>query len=128
MTTTPEMAPSRIEPVDLQQEMRRSYLDYAMSVIVARALPDARDGLKPVHRRILFSMYDQGHTPDKKYVKSARVVGHGKTRREPFDQARSWRDRYELIGHFFTGRIRMQSPRPEVILDDETRDAFRYRP
>jgi DNA gyrase subunit A len=55
--------------------MRRSYLDYAMSVIVARALPDARDGLKPVHRRILYSMYEQGHTPDKKYVKSARVVG-----------------------------------------------------
>src|SRR5438270_3756299 len=55
--------------------MKRSYLDYAMSVIVARALPDARDGLKPVHRRILYSMHDTGHTPDKKYVKSARVVG-----------------------------------------------------
>src|ERR1700744_1495252 len=55
--------------------MKRPYLDYAMSVIVARALPDARDGLKPVHRRILYSMYEQGHTPDKKYVKSARVVG-----------------------------------------------------
>src|SRR5256714_403309 len=55
--------------------MKRSYLDYAMSVIVARALPDARDGLKPVHRRILYSMYEQGHTPDKKYVKSARIVG-----------------------------------------------------
>src|SRR5712672_760340 len=55
--------------------MKRSYLDYAMSVIVARALPDARDGLKPVHRRILYSMYEQGHTPDKKYVKSARTVG-----------------------------------------------------
>ena len=55
--------------------MKRSYLDYAMSVIVSRALPDARDGLKPVHRRILFSMHENGHTPDKKYVKSARVVG-----------------------------------------------------
>ncbi len=55
--------------------MKRSYLDYAMSVIVSRALPDARDGLKPVHRRILYSMHEQGHTPDKKYVKSARVVG-----------------------------------------------------
>src|SRR5690242_609436 len=55
--------------------MKRSYLDYAMSVIVSRALPDARDGLKPVHRRILHSMNEQGHTPDKKYVKSARVVG-----------------------------------------------------
>src|SRR5712672_204446 len=55
--------------------MKRSYLAYAMSVIVARALPDARDGLKPVHRRILYSMWEQGHTPDKKHIKSARVVG-----------------------------------------------------
>ena len=67
--------PSDIRPVSILDEMKRSYLDYAMSVIVARALPDARDGLKPVHRRILYSMYEQGHTPDKKYVKSARVVG-----------------------------------------------------
>src|SRR5216684_7273411 len=55
--------------------MKRSYLDYAMSVIVSRALPDVRDGLKAVHRRIIYSMHEQGHTPDKKYVKSARVVG-----------------------------------------------------
>jgi DNA gyrase subunit A len=73
---TPEgPGPSDIRPVSITEEMKRSYLDYAMSVIVARALPDARDGLKPVHRRILFSMHEQGHTPDKKYVKSARVVG-----------------------------------------------------
>src|ERR1044072_5007707 len=55
--------------------MKGSYLDYAMSGIVARALPDARDGLKPVHRRILYSMHENGHTPDKKHVKSARIVG-----------------------------------------------------
>ncbi|MCC7347716.1 MAG: DNA gyrase subunit A [Variibacter sp.] len=67
--------PSDIRPVSITDEVKRSYLDYAMSVIVARALPDARDGLKPVHRRILYSMHEQGHTPDKKYVKSARVVG-----------------------------------------------------
>ncbi|TMI99163.1 MAG: DNA gyrase subunit A [Alphaproteobacteria bacterium] len=67
--------PSDIRPVSITDEMKRSYLDYAMSVIVARALPDARDGLKPVHRRILYSMHEQGHTPDKKHVKSARVVG-----------------------------------------------------
>ena len=67
--------PTDIRPVSISEEMKRSYLDYAMSVIVARALPDARDGLKPVHRRILYSMHEQGHTPDKKYVKSARVVG-----------------------------------------------------
>jgi DNA gyrase subunit A len=67
--------PTDIRPVSILDEMKRSYLDYAMSVIVARALPDARDGLKPVHRRILYSMYEQGHTPEKKHVKSARVVG-----------------------------------------------------
>ncbi len=67
--------PSDVRPVSIVEEMKRSYLDYAMSVIVSRALPDVRDGLKPVHRRILYSMHEQGHTPDKKYVKSARVVG-----------------------------------------------------
>ena len=67
--------PSDIRPVSITDEMKRSYLDYAMSVIVARALPDARDGLKPVHRRILYSMHENGHTSDKKHVKSARIVG-----------------------------------------------------
>jgi DNA gyrase subunit A len=67
--------PSDIRPVSITDEMKRSYLDYAMSVIVARALPDARDGLKPVHRRILYSMYENGYTPDKSYNKSARVTG-----------------------------------------------------
>jgi DNA gyrase subunit A len=66
---------SDIRPISITEEMKRSYLDYAMSVIVSRALPDARDGLKPVHRRILFSMHDSGYTPDKAYKKSARVTG-----------------------------------------------------
>ena len=66
---------SDIRPVSIADEMKRSYLDYAMSVIVSRALPDVRDGLKPVHRRILYSMHENGITPDKSYVKSARVVG-----------------------------------------------------
>jgi DNA gyrase subunit A len=67
--------PSDMLPVTLEEEMRRSYLDYAMSVIVSRALPDARDGMKPVHRRILFGMQQTGNTPDKPYRKSAKVVG-----------------------------------------------------
>ena len=71
--TTP--ASDRIEPVGLEVEMQRSYLDYAMSVIVARALPDVRDGLKPVHRRVLYAMYDGGYRPDRGYFKCARVVG-----------------------------------------------------
>ena len=65
----------KILPVAIEDEMRKSYIDYAMSVIVGRALPDVRDGLKPVHRRILYSMYDQGVTPDKPHKKSARLVG-----------------------------------------------------
>ncbi len=64
-----------IDQVDLQVEMQRSYLDYAMSVIVGRALPDVRDGLKPVHRRVIYGMYDGGYRPDKSYSKCARVVG-----------------------------------------------------
>jgi DNA gyrase subunit A len=69
------IAPRGMEPVSIEQEMRKSYLDYAMSVIVSRALPDARDGLKPVHRRILFGMNETGNTPDKPYRKSARMTG-----------------------------------------------------
>ena len=65
----------RIEPVDLQSEMARSYMDYAMSVIVSRALPDVRDGLKPVHRRVIYAMYDGGYRPDRGFFKCARVVG-----------------------------------------------------
>ena len=65
----------RTEPVDIQVEMQRSYIDYAMSVIVGRALPDVRDGLKPVHTRVLYAMYDGGYRPDRGYFKCARVVG-----------------------------------------------------
>ena len=65
----------RIEPVDINTEMQRSYIDYAMAVIVSRALPDVRDGLKPVHRRVLYAMYDGGYRPDRGYNKCSRVVG-----------------------------------------------------
>ncbi len=97
----------RIESVDLQVEMARSYLDYAMSVIVGRALPDIRDGLKPVHRRVLYAMYDAGYRPDKGYYKSSRIVGdvmgnyhpHGDT--AIYDAvvrlAQFWSLRYPLI-------------------------------
>ena len=97
----------RIETVDLQVEMARSYLDYAMSVIVGRALPDIRDGLKPVHRRVLYAMFDAGYRPEKGYYKSSRIVGdvmgnyhpHGDT--AIYDTvvrlAQSWSLRYPLI-------------------------------
>src|SRR6056300_1238824 len=73
--TTQKPAADKIDQVDLQVEMQRSYLDYAMSVIVGRALPDVRDGLKPVHRRVLYAMYDGGYRPDKQFSKCSRVVG-----------------------------------------------------
>jgi DNA gyrase subunit A len=71
----PSQHPDRVDQVDLQVEMQRSYLDYAMSVIVGRALPDVRDGLKPVHRRVLYAMFDGGYRPDKSFSKCSRVVG-----------------------------------------------------
>ena len=72
-TTPPEH--DRIEAVELQDEMQRSYIDYAMSVIVSRALPDVRDGLKPVHRRVLYAMFDGGYRPDRGFSKCSRIVG-----------------------------------------------------
>src|SRR3954453_17131108 len=72
---TGALGPGRIEARELEQEMRSSFLDYAMSVIVARALPDVRDGLKPVHRRVLWAMWDAGFRPGRPYVKSAKIVG-----------------------------------------------------
>src|SRR5690348_9963476 len=72
---TGALGPGRIEPRELEQEMRSSFLDYAMSVIVSRALPDVRDGLKPVHRRVLYGMHDAGLQPNRPYKKSAATVG-----------------------------------------------------
>ncbi len=75
MATVEPLGPGRIEPRELEQEMRSSFLDYAMSVIVARALPDVRDGLKPVHRRVLYAMHEAGLQPNRARLKCARVVG-----------------------------------------------------
>ncbi|MFE5287948.1 DNA gyrase subunit A [Nocardia sp. NPDC056611] len=106
-TSLPPSGGDRIEPVDIQQEMQNSYIDYAMSVIVGRALPEVRDGMKPVHRRILYAMYDNGYRPDRGYVKSARPVAdtmgnyhpHGDT--AIYDtlvrMAQPWALRYPLV-------------------------------
>src|SRR3982074_3955788 len=75
-TAPPEEPRQDIEPVEMQEEMERSFLEYAMSVITARALPDARDGLKPVQRRILYGMYEDGVRPDRQHKKSASSVGY----------------------------------------------------
>ena len=97
----------RVEPVDIQQEMQRSYIDYAMSVIVGRALPLVEDGLKPVHRRVLYSMGENGFRPERSYVKCARVVGEVMGNYHPHGDssiydalvrlAQPWSMRYPLI-------------------------------
>jgi DNA gyrase subunit A len=107
MTETLPPEHDRIEPVDIQHEMQRSYIDYAMSVIVSRALPDVRDGLKPVHRRVLYAMYDSGFRPDRGYNKCSRVVGEVMGNYHPHGDssiydalvrlAQPWSMRYPLI-------------------------------
>ncbi|RDI61555.1 DNA gyrase subunit A [Nocardia pseudobrasiliensis] len=106
-TLPPNGGGDRIEPVDIQHEMQNSYIDYAMSVIVGRALPEVRDGLKPVHRRILYAMYDNGYRPDRGYVKSARPVAETMGNYHPHGDsaiydtlvrmAQPWSLRYPLI-------------------------------
>src|SRR6476661_4859101 len=108
-TTLPpgDEAGDRIEPVDIQQEMQRSYIDYAMSVIVGRALPEVRDGLKPVHRRVLYAMFDSGFRPDRGHAKSARSVAETMGNYHPHGDssiydtlvrmAQPWSLRYPLI-------------------------------
>ena len=101
------MVGERIQKKDLQQEMRDSYLAYAMSVIVDRALPDVRDGMKPVHRRVIYAMYDGGYRPDRGYSKCARVVGEVMGKYHPHGDsaiydtlvrmAQSWSMRYTLV-------------------------------
>ena len=118
-----------IEQVDLQTEMQRSYLDYAMAVIIGRALPDVRDGLKPVHRRVIYAMYDGGYRPDRSFNKCARVVGdvmgqfHPHGDRAIYDTLvrliQSWIMRYPLAlgqGNFGSpgndGAAALDTPRP----------------
>jgi DNA gyrase subunit A len=93
-------------PVTLEEEMRRSYLDYAMSVIVSRALPDARDGLKPVHRRILYAMQESGYTHDRPYRKSARVVGDVMGKYHPHGDAAIY-DAMVRMAQSFSMRVRL---------------------
>jgi len=108
-TTLPpgDEAGDRVEPVDIQQEMQRSYIDYAMSVIVGRALPEVRDGLKPVHRRVLYAMFDSGFRPDRSHAKSARSVAETMGNYHPHGDAsiydtlvrmaQPWSLRYPLV-------------------------------
>ncbi len=112
-----------IQPVNIEDEMRRSYLDYSMSVIIGRALPDVRDGLKPVHRRILFTMQQMGLQPNRATRKCARIVGEVMGKYHPHGNlavydalvrlAQPWSMRYPLI--FGQGKIRQRrivTPKP----------------
>lgn len=124
-TTDTAVDYDRILPVDLQVEMQRSYLDYAMSVIVGRALPDVRDGLKPVHRRVLYAMYDGGYRPTSSFSKSSRIVGDVMGNYHPHGDAaiydalarlvQWWSLRYPLVagqGNFGTpGNLGPAAPR-----------------
>src|SRR3954447_18122928 len=110
-TDTPPTAPpcggDRMVPVNIEEEMRASFLDYAMSVIVGRALPDVRDGLKPVHRRVLFAMHELSNTYNRAYKKSARTVGDVIGKYHPHGDAsvydaivrmaQTWSMRYPLV-------------------------------
>ena len=101
------MAEDRIIKIDINQEMKSAYIDYSMSVIVSRALPDVRDGFKPVHRRILFGMNELGNTSDKPYKKAARIVGEVLGKYHPHGDssvyfalvrlAQNWSMRYTLV-------------------------------
>ena len=103
----PPIETDRTEAVDLNTEMQRSYIDYAMTVIVSRALPDVRDGLKPVHRRVVYAMYDGGYRPDRGYNKCSRVVGEVMGQYHPHGDAsiydalvrlvQDWSMRYPLV-------------------------------
>ncbi|PIC00589.1 DNA gyrase subunit A [Caulobacter sp. X] len=115
-----------IAPINIEDELRRSYLDYAMSVIVSRALPDARDGLKPVHRRVLFSMHEQGQTPDRPYVKSARVVGDVMGKYHPHGDASIYFTLVRMTQPFSMGLVLIDGQGNFGSVDGDMPAAMRY--
>ena len=115
-----------IAPIAIEDELKKSYLDYAMSVIVSRALPDARDGLKPVHRRILFSMNEQGHTPDRSYVKSARVVGDVMGKYHPHGDASIYFTMVRMAQPFSMGLLLIDGQGNFGSVDNDPPAAMRY--
>ena len=142
---------NNIIEINIEEEMKKSYLDYAMCVIVSRALPDVRDGLKPVHRRILYAMNELGMTPDKPYRKSARIVGDVLGKYHPHGDssvyyamvrlAQDFNTRYPLVdGHGNFGSVDGDSPAAMrytearmtklalEMLRDINKDTIDYRP
>ncbi len=119
-------ADRRIVPITIEEEMRRSYLDYAMSVIVSRALPDARDGLKPVHRRIIYAMYENGYTSDKPFRKSARVVGDVMGRYHPHGDSAIYDAMVRLAQDFSMGLTLIEGQGNFGSMDGDKAAAMRY--
>jgi DNA gyrase subunit A len=125
-TTPPEHRPGGIAPVAIEDELKRSYLDYAMSVIVSRALPDVRDGLKPVHRRILFSMNENNYTPDRGYVKSARPVGEVMGKYHPHGDAAIYDTLVRMAQPFSMGLLLIDGQGNFGSVDNDPPAAMRY--
>lgn len=122
----PEEFESKVLPIDLGQELRNSFLDYAMSVIVSRAIPDVRDGLKPVHRRILYAMYEVGMTPDKPYKKSARVVGDVLAKYHPHGDAAVYDALVRMAQDFSTRYLLVDGHGNFGSIDGDSAAAMRY--
>jgi len=115
-----------VRPIDINEEMRDSYLDYAMSVIVSRALPDARDGLKPVHRRILYAMYDMGIRPDSAYKKSARIVGEVLGKYHPHGDAAVYESMARMAQDFSMRYLLVDGQGNFGSIDGDSPAAMRY--
>jgi DNA gyrase subunit A len=113
------------EPIEIQEEMERSFLDYSMSVIVSRALPDARDGLKPVHRRILWGMHDLGARPDRPTIKCARVTGDVMGKYHPHGDSAIY-DALVRMGQTFSLRHPLIHPKGNFGTPDDPPAAARY--
>lgn len=122
----PAAPPKGIALITIEEELKRSYLDYAMSVIVSRALPDARDGLKPVHRRILWSAYESGYTPDKKYTKSAKIVGDVMGSYHPHGDSAIYDALVRMAQDFSMGLTLIDGQGNFGSIDDDPPAAMRY--
>ena len=126
MATGDVITGGNIEPRGLEEEMRSSYLDYAMSVIVGRALPDVRDGLKPVHRRVLFSMSENGLQPNRPYAKSARIVGDVMGKYHPHGDSAIYDTLVRLAQDFSMRSILVDGQGNFGSVDDDPPAAMRY--
>lgn len=116
----------RIKPLDIEEEMKKSFIAYAMAVIINRALPDVRDGLKPVHRRILYSMDEQGFTADKPFHKSARIVGDVLGKYHPHGDSSVYDAMVRLAQDFNTRYMLVEGQGNFGSIDGDSAAAMRY--